>query len=183
MVPLTELWLPILLAAVLVFIASSIIHMLLTYHRSSYRKLPDEEALMAAMRKVEPGVYTFPHSKSPKEMGSPEMIEKYRKGPVGLITMMRNGPPPMGKLLTLWFLYSILIGIFAAYVAGRCLGPGAEYLAVFRLTGTVAFVAYSVSYLVNSIWWGQPWSGTFKQMFDGLVYALLTAGAFGWLWP
>jgi hypothetical protein len=28
-----------------------------------------------------------------------------------------------------------------------------------------------------------PWSIVLKESFDGLIYSLLTAGTFGWLWP
>jgi hypothetical protein len=89
----------------------------------------------------------------------------------------------MGKQLASWFLYSILVGVFAGYVAGIVLGPGAPYLTVFRTTGTVAFAGYALGLWQNSIWYGKAWSITLKSTFDGLVYALLTAGAFGWLWP
>ena len=185
MVSLTALWLPIVLSAVFVFIASSIIHMLLTYHRSNYGKLPNEDSLLAAMReaKVPPGNYGFPWCASPKEMGSTEMTGKYTQGPVGFMTVIPSGPPAMGKFLAMWFVFCLVIGVFAAYLAGRTLGPGTDYLTVFRVTGTVAFLGYGVGQATNSIWMGVAWSTSLKHMFDGLVYALLTAGAFGWLWP
>ncbi len=185
MISIAALWMPILLAAVLVFVASSVIHMVLKYHASEYRGLPDEEANLASLRGVDltPGIYTFPHCESMKEMGSPEMLEKYKRGPVGVLTVWPSAPPAMGKSLTLWFLYSVLIGVVVAYLAGRFLSPGTDYLAVFRFTGTAAFLAYGIGPIVDSIWKGAPWSGTLKAVFDGLVYSLLTAGAFGWLWP
>ena len=77
----------------------------------------------------------------------------------------------------------MVVGIFAAYIAGRALGPGAEYTSVFRFAGCTAFVGYSLAHIPRSIWYSQPWSTTFKNVFDGLIYGLLTAGAFGWLWP
>jgi hypothetical protein len=49
--------------------------------------------------------------------------------------------------------------------------------------GTAAFLAYGLANLSNSIWKGQTWSMTIKEVIDGLVFALLTAGTFGWLWP
>ena len=114
MVYVTELWLPILLSAVVVFVASSVIHMLLPYHRSEYKKLPNEEKLLEAMRNegVAPGLYTFPYAARPKDMGSAEMIEKYKRGPVGMVTVMPSRPPAMGKYLTMWFLFCVLIGVF-----------------------------------------------------------------------
>jgi hypothetical protein len=184
MVPLTALWLPILLAAVIVFIASSIMHMVLPYHRSDYQKLPDEDKVQAALRAagLERGLYVFPFC-THKEMKSPAMIEKYKQGPVGMLTVFPSGPPAMPKFLAMWFVYCLVIGFFVAYLTGRTVAPGAHYLAVFRVAGTAAFLAYGVGQLVNSIWAGQPWSVTIKHVIDGLVFSLLTAGTFGWLWP
>jgi hypothetical protein len=34
-----------------------------------------------------------------------------------------------------------------------------------------------------SIWYQRPWVVTLKSTIDGLLFACLTAGAFGWLWP
>ena len=185
MVSVVSLWLPILLSAVAVFIISSIIHMVLQYHKNDFVKLPSEEPVMGDLRKanIPPGDYHFPRAESMKDMNSPEFIEKMKKGPVGMITMMENGPPAMGKQLLLWFIYSIIVGIFAGYIAGIELAPGTHYLLVFRITGSVAFVGYSLALLQNSIWYKRNWAATLKSMFDGLIYALFTAGIFGWLWP
>ncbi len=185
MVPVMSLWIPILIAAVFVFVASSIIHMVLRYHNTDFGKVPSEDAVMDALRgfDIPPGDYVIPCPSSSKEMGTPEFVEKTKKGPVAFMTVMESGPPSMGKSLALWFLYSIVVGIFAAYVAGRALGPGAQYLAVFRFTGSTAFVGYSLALLQSSIWYKRAWSSTIKSVGDGLVYGLLTAGVFGWLWP
>ena len=185
MVSLTALWLPILLSAVIVFIASAIFHVVLPIHRNDYKKLPNEEKVLAALRNegVTPGDYAFPFPDSPKDMGSPEMIEKYNQGPVGLATVLPSAPPAMGKSLTLWFVFCLLIGVFVAYLTGRTLDAGAHYLAVFRIAGTAALLGYSAAEANSSIWKGQAWSTTAKHMAEGLVYALLTAGVFGWLWP
>jgi len=185
MVFLSALWLPIILSAVLVFIVSSIIHMVLQTHKNEYKKLPGEESIMTAMRQegVTPGQYAIPCASSMKEMGSPEMLQKYNQGPVAYMTILPSGPPAMAKGLVLWFLYSVLISVFVAYIASRTLGTGPEYLTVFRITGTVAVLAYATTYFPDSIWKGAPWSTTFKHIVDGIVYGLLTAGVFSWLWP
>jgi hypothetical protein len=184
MVPLTALWLPILLAAVIVFVASSILHMVLPYHRSDYQRLPDEDKLTAALRAagLTRGLYIFPYC-THKEMKSPAMIEKYKQGPVGMLTVFPSGPPAMPKFLAMWFAYCLVIGLFVACLTGSTVAPGAPYQAVFRVAGTAAFLGYGVGQLVNSIWAGQPWSVTIKHVIDGLLYSLLTAGTFGWLWP
>ena len=184
MVPLTALWLPILLSAVIVFIASSIMHMLLPYHRSDYSALPDEEKTLAALRAtpLKRGLYVFPFC-THKDMKSPALAEKYKQGPVGFLNILPSGPPAMPKFLSQWFVYCLVIGFFAAYLAGRTLAPGTPYPAVFRVAGTAAFMAYGLANLSNGIWKGQLWSTTIKEVIDGLVYGLLTAGTFGWLWP
>ncbi len=185
MVPIISLWIPILLSAVIVFIVSSLIHMLLPYHRSDFGKVPAEDEAMEALRKVEipPGDYVMPHAGSMKEMNSPEFIEKRDKGPAVFMTVLKSGPQSMVSNLVLWFVYSIVVSFFAAYIAGRALEPGVHYLSVFRFVGGVAFAGYSLALLQNSIWYKRKWSSTFKSMFDGFIYALVTAGTFGWLWP
>jgi len=183
-VPLTALWLPIVLSAVIVFVASSIIHMVLGYHRSDYKQLPDEERVLPGLRaaNLPRGRYHFPFC-THKDMKSPENQEKFKRGPVGFLVIYPPGFPPMGKFLSLWFVFCLLISIFVAYLTGRTLAPGTDYLHVFQIAGTAAFMAYGLSRFSDAIWKGQGWSMTIKEIIDGLIYALLTAGTFGWLWP
>jgi hypothetical protein len=186
MVGVLALWLPILVAAILVFVASSIIHMFLSYHRTDYGKVPDEDALMDAMRgfDVPPGDYVVPYAGSPDVLKSEEFQEKAKKGPIWFMTVLPGGDPfNMSGQLIQWFLYCVVVGVFAAYIAGRAVGPGAEYLSVFRFAGCTAFIGYGLAHLQRSIWYNQAWSTTAKNLLDAFVYALLTAGAFGWLWP
>jgi hypothetical protein len=184
MVPLAALWLPILVSAVMVFIASSIMHTVLPYHRGDYRQLPDEDKILAVLRGagLARGLYIFPFG-THKDMKAPAMQEKYKLGPVGMMTVFRVGPPAMPKFLAQWFAYCLIIAFFVAYLTGHTVAPGAPYLAVFRVAGTAAFLAYGLGQLSNAIWKGQSWGMTTKEVVDGLVYGLLTAGAFGWLWP
>ncbi len=185
MIPLTALWLPIVLSAVVVFAASAVLHMVLPLHRSDFKGLPDEAGIRAAIRvaKVAPGTYFFPHARDLKESQTPEMKAKFEQGPVGIMTVMRSGPPTMGKPLAIWFVFCLVVSVFVAYVTTRTLGPGTSYLSVFRIAGTVGFMGYGSAECSNSIWRGEAWSTTAKNLFDGLVYGLLTAGVFGWLWP
>jgi hypothetical protein len=185
MVPVTSLWLPILLSAVIVFVASSLIHMVLRYHRTDYSQLPKEEDVLAALRNagVAPGDYLFPWAGSAAAMKEPAYVEKRKRGPAGLITVMKSGMPSMGPYFAKWFLYCIVVGIFAAYIAGRALTSGASYLEVFRFAGCTAFVGYALALWQNTIWYGRKWTTTLKTNVDGLIYGLLTGGTFGWLWP
>ena len=184
MVPISALWLPIVLAAVIVFVASSIMHMLLKYHQSDCKRLPDEDKVLAALRGagLTRGLYMFPYT-THKEMKSPEMLEKFKQGPVGMMTLRDSGVPAMGKFMGMWFVYCLVIGFFVAYLAGRTLAPGTPYLQVHRVAGCAAFMAYGLGNLANSIWKGQPWGMTIKEVIDGLIYGALTGGTFGWLWP
>jgi hypothetical protein len=184
MVDIMTLWLPILLSAVIVFIVSSIIHMATPWHKGDYPKLESQDKVMDALRPfaISPGEYMLPKPDSMKDMKSPEFMEKMKKGPVGMLTVW-TGSTSMGKPLILWFLYSVVVGIFSAYVAGRALGAGAHYLAVFRFAGVTAFCSYALGLWQQSIWYHRPWGVTIRATIDGLIFALLTAGTFGWLWP
>ena len=185
MVSITSLWLPIVVSALFVFIASSIIHMVLAYHRSDLGGVPKEDQVMTALRPfaLPPGNYMMPHAPSMQAAKSPEFVEKFRQGPVALLTVLPSGVMNMGPSLARWFVYCVVVSIVAAYVGSRAVGPGGDYLDVFRFVGTTAFCCYAMSLPQHSIWLGRRWSATLKSMFDGLVYGLLTAGTFGWLWP
>ena len=185
MVPIPDLSLPILLSAVAVFLLSSIIHIVLKYHESDFKSIPEEDAIMDDLRKhnIPPGEYYFPRAKNSKDMRRPEFIEKMKKGPVAFITVLENAAPNMNKQLVQWFIYCIIIGIFAAYVAGRALPSSANYLEVFRFAGVTSFAGYGLALIQNSIWYKREWASTIKSLFDSLIYALFTAGIFGWLWP
>jgi hypothetical protein len=185
MVSLVSLWLPILLSAVIVFVASSILHMVLPIHRSDYRRLPSEDEVMGALRKfaIPPGDYLVPCAGSPKEMNTPAFLDKMTKGPVAFMTVMRSGRTSMAGPLVQWFVYCLVVTIFAGYITGRALGPGAHYLAVFRFAGCTAFIGYALALWQNTIWFKRDWTITLKSTVDGLIYGLLTAGTFGWLWP
>jgi len=184
MVSLSALWLPIVLSTVIVFIASSIMHTVLKYHVSDYGRLPEEDKLLSTLRaaNLKRGMYVFPYC-THQEMKSPAAIEKYKQGPVGFMTILPSGPPALPKFLGQWFVYCLVVSVFVAYITGRTVAPGVQYLAVFRVAGTVGFLAYGLGHLSDGIWKGQTWSATIKEVIDGLIYGLLTAGTFGWLWP
>ena len=184
MVTIAELWLPIVVSAVLVFLASTVIHMMLRYHKNDWSGMPDEDAVRDAMQRagIGPGDYHFPKPSSAADMKSAEYAEKVGRAPSGFMTIL---PPSdgMGKQLVHWFIYSLVVGVMVAYVTGRTTVPATEYLAVFRVSGAVAFLAYAGADPIMSIWMGRRWGSTLRNMLDGLIYALVTAGAFGWLWP
>lgn len=184
MTGLTSLWVPILVSAVFVFVASSILHMVTPWHKGDYHTLPDEAKVLEAFRAwgVPPGDYMAPRPSSPADMRSPAFKEKMQRGPVLILTVVPGGGS-MASSLAMWFVYTLAIGVFAAYIAGRALPPGAHYLQVFRFAGATAFLGYSAALWQSSIWYRRSWLTTFKLTVDGLIFGMLTAGTFGWLWP
>ena len=185
MVSLAALWMPILLSAVATFVASSLVHMVLKYHDTDFSPAPDEPAARKAIGALNltPGDYCIPRPSSAAEMKDPTYIAKLTEGPRVIMTVLPNGAPGMGPMLGQWFVFSVVVSLFAAYIASRTLAAGTPYLTVFRLTGTVAFCGYALGQWPAAIWYGRSRSATAKGTFDGLLYALLTAGVFGWCWP
>lgn len=185
MVSLMSLVVPILASAAIVFVASSLMHMVLPYHRNDFLAVPKADEVQETLRRfnIPPGDYLLPRPSSPGDVKSPEFLEKMKKGPMLVMTVMPNGQVSMGRNLALWFVYLIVVSFFSAYISGRALASGATYLAVFRFVGSTAFLSYSLALIQTSIWYRKNWSTTLKSTFDGLVYAMLTAGTFGWLWP
>lgn len=184
MVSLFSLWLPILVSAVVVFVASSVIHMMFTYHKNDLQKLPDEDGTMDALRplNIPQGDYYMPFCGTAKAMKDPVLVEKMEKGPIALITVFEKGTPKMGKQLVQWFIYILVVSIFAAYIASHALTTEATYLAVFRFVGCTAFIGYTLAIWQSYIWWKKSLRYVLTSTIDGLIYGLLTAGVFGWLW-
>ena len=185
MVPLLDLWLPIVLSAVFVFVVSSVVHMALPLHKGDFRKLANEEQVLAALRAngVQSGQYMFPCAGSMKEMGTPEMQAKLAQGPVGNMIVLPPGGHSIGRSLVQWFVLSLVLGACSGYVAGIALGPGADLNLVFRIVSTAALLGYAFSHASDSIWKGLSWGVTARFFVDGLLYALTTGATFAWLWP
>jgi len=185
MISLLSLWLPILLAAVIVFVASSVIHMAPLWHRNDFPKMPREQEVLSALRPlaIPPGDYFLPRPAGRAEMRTPEFQDMLAKGPVAVMTVMPNGMMNMTRNLVQWFVFVLVVGTFTAYISSRSLGVGAPYAKVFQIAGATAFIGYSLALCELSIWYRRSWTLTLKGCFDGLIYACLTAGTFGWLWP
>ncbi len=183
--PFGSLWLQVIVSAIVVFVASAILHMALKYHKADHQRLPGEDAVRDALGKANlaPGIYFTPYCAEMKDMNEPAMKQKFEKGPVAMVTVYPKGAPMMGKHLALWFGFCLLTSFVAAYVARITLHPGSDAMLVMRVTGTVAFAGYALPDLVHSIWKGQPWSNTARGVADGIVYAILTGLIFRLMWP
>jgi hypothetical protein len=182
---LDQLWIPIVLAAVLVFVMSSLIHMVFKWHNSDYHGFSNEDEVRAAIRKANPapGAYIVPYCADPKEMGKPEVVKKFEEGPNAFINVMKPCTPSMTKPLVLWFILALVIALLSGYLASRTVPVGAGFLAVARVVSITTFMAYAGGSVANAIWMGKTQSATVKEVLDAFLYGLVTAGAFGWLWP
>lgn len=178
---IATLWLPILISAVVVWLAGALVWVVLPWHKKDFSRLPDEDAARAALADLAPGNYMLPYCADRNELKDPAVRKKFEEGPIGFVTLVASGMPTMGGKLLGSFVYYVLVGVLCAYLVTRTVVPTTDYLEVFRVSGTVAFVAYGVAYVQDSIWFGRPWSITAKSLLDALIYALLTGGVFGWL--
>ena len=185
MIPLVELWLPIVLSAVFVFIASSIIHMVLKWHLSDYHGFSNEDEVLAAIRKgnPSPGIHMLPFCKDMKDMANPDVLAKFRQGPTGKFILRAGAEPSMGKPLLQWFVLCLVVSLLCAMLAAHTLAAGTAFQQVLCVTGTAAFMAYGIGAFIQGIWWGQPWGAVAKDAIDGVIFALVTGATFGWLWP
>jgi len=183
MVSLEQLWIPILLAAVLVFVMSSLIHMVFKWHNSEYHGVANEDEVRRVLRGNAPGQYTIPYCSDMKDMKKPDVQQKFTEGPVGMLALMRPGPPTMGPMLGMWFALNVVIAIVAGYLACKTVPIGASFLAVARVVSLTTFLAYAGGSVSHAIWMGKPWSAAAKEVLDAFIYGLVTAIAFGWLWP
>ncbi len=177
---LSALWMPIVVSAVVVFFASFITHTILPHHKSEFKKLPNEDAVLSTAAGAPPELYMFPFPASMADMKSPEFIAKTEKGPNGMLIIW---PKPVNKAenLAMTFLFYVVVGVFIAYLGWHSIDAGSTYLHRFRICGTIAFAAHGLGWMSYFIWfrYGRFW----PNFFDSVIFALLTAGVFAWLWP
>jgi len=185
MVPLAQLWIPILLSAVFVFIASSILHMMLKFwHQPDCSGFSNEEEVRAAVRKGSsgPGIYMLPYC-THDNMKSAEIQQKFKDGPIAFVFIRPGGQPNMAAPLIQWFLFCLLVSLVTAHIAGGTLAAGTAPMRVFCVSGLAALMGHAFGSIPMGIWWGQPWRSAFKHVIDGIIYALIVAGVLAWLWP
>ena len=184
MITLGMLWLPILVATAAAFIAGAVLWMVLPHHQGDFQRLPGEADVMDALRRsgAAPGQYMVPYL-TPQQRNDATAMAAIAAGPAGIVVLRRPGPPGMGKQLAQQFVYHLVVSFVVAYLATRSLSGGAEYLSVFRIVGTAAMLAYVAGVVPSAIWFGRPWRVVLHDAIDGVVWGLLTAGVFGWLWP
>lgn len=158
--------------------------MALKWHNGDYLKLANEDEVGAALRNGSPapGQYVLPHCLDHKEMASEAMQKKFNEGPIGFITIRPNGMPGMGKCLSQWFVYCLVIAAISGSIARSALGatPAAGMIAC--VVGTMSFLAFTGGSVQMGIWMGKPWRGVALDALDGAIYATICALVFSWLW-
>ncbi len=180
-----ELWKPILIGGLAIFVVSALVWTVMPHHKKEWARLQNEDAVADAIRagSPTPGLYNIPHMYDMAAMGTPEGKAKMERGPLVYLTVVPNGVPAMGPMMAKSALFNILVALFVAYVCWHTLAPGTEYLKVFRIAGTVAFMTCALGAMPESIWFGRPWKSFGLQVIDATMYALVLGGIFGWLWP
>ena len=183
MTSLSALWLPILLSAVFVFIASSVIHMATPWHKNDYQSVPQEDQVAGALRAVPPGDYLLPRPRNMEQMRSPEFAERMKQGPVLMMTVMPNGVTAMGGTMAKWFLYLLVVSFIAGGIASHVLPPNADSHVILHTTGMTAFLGFALALWQMAIWYRRSLGTTVRSTIDGLIYGLITGATFAWLWP
>ena len=184
-ISLMQMWLPIVVATFLAWIGSFVIHVAIKYHNHDYKKLPNEDEVMDAVRKGSPGlgIHTFPFCTDMSAMKDEAVQNKFKNGPVGMLTVFPDGMPNMGKAVIQQILFFLFGCTLIAYCASLALQTGADYMSVFRFVAAVGFLTFGWGVIPFAIWYGHPWSTTARYLLDALIYGLLVAGTFAWLWP
>jgi hypothetical protein len=180
---LAQLWMPIVVSAVLVFVVSAITHMLIPARQTEWGHLAKEGALQEALRGAKPGLYGFPMPADPGQRGKPAALQRFAEGPSGWLSVVPPGPINMGRNLGLSLLMNLFVSVFAAYIAAHALGVAPNYRGVFRIVGSIGFLAYAIGPIYEAIWFWKPARSLAYTAVDALLYGLVMAGTFGWLWP
>jgi hypothetical protein len=179
------LWMPILITAVLIFIASTLIHMVFKWHNSDYQQLANEDDVRAVVHasSAAPGQYMIPHCVDMKEMGGEVMMKKFNDGPVAFLTVRKNGAPAMGPTLMMWFVFTVGVAAFAGWIAMSAYAGKTDARAAGQMVGLISFMAYGCGSVPLGIWMGKPWSSVGKDLLDALIYGVISWLAFAWFWP
>jgi hypothetical protein len=183
MVTLLELWLPILVSAVLVFIASNILWMMLPFwHYRDYGSTDNDAAFVDLTKGLQPGLYIYP--KADWKTMTPEQKGEWQSGPSGTLYLKNPARFSFGSALSSYFVYALLGSFCAAYIAEETVARGADFMTVFQIAGATGAIFWAFGTNVSdSIWYGKPWTVAVKHIIDGLIFGLLIGGTFGWLWP
>lgn len=182
---IAQFWLPILLSAVAIFIASALIWMVAPHHKKEWRTHPNEAQVLAAIRGggATPGAYLIPHAQDPNAMKDPAFQARMAEGNVGTLFLRPPGMPSMGRLMGQQFIYFLVVTALIAVLMVVVLPPSEGFMIVLKSVGLAAFMAYGFAVIPESIWFGRPWKSCVLTLVDAAIYAAITAAIFAKFWP
>ena len=183
-----QLWLPIVLSAVILFIASSVIWMFAPHHKTEWKEPPQVDALRTFLRQsgITAGAFVFPHMTAADRADKAKAAEKMKQaeeGPAGVLFLRAPGPMGMGRMMVQQFVFFLVVAALIALLDVHMMDRGTVYLAVFKRDAIIAFLTFGLGTAPESIWFARPWKSFWLQAIDAAIYAGLLAGTFGWLWP
>jgi hypothetical protein len=89
----------------------------------------------------------------------------------------------MGKSLGLWFVWTLVVASFASLVALHTIPLNGDAHMAAHVIALISFVMYGAGSVQDFIWMGKPFSSMMKYLLDALIYSVVTALSFMWLWP
>src|SRR5882672_6740039 len=161
---LSHLWLPIIVATVVMFVLSALMWTAMPHHKKEFRGVPDEDALLALLRKasLEPGNYTFPWC-SPEHRSDKAKTDawkqKWAQGPAGTLSIAPRGPMSMGKMMGQSIVLYLVVNFFLGAVGAHAIRFDTQptFHHVFVVISLAAFMAYFFATVPECIWFGKPW--------------------------
>jgi hypothetical protein len=176
-----ELWLPVVVSGVALFIASWAAWMLLPHHKKEWGRLPEEDAIMNALKSanIPAGQFMFPCPVTPNDWKTADFKAKMQAGPNGNLVVW-SGPCSMGKNMACTVLFFLVANFVIAYLAAQALAPGSDLMKVFQFVGTAGILTYGTANILNGIWFGRK---MVADIVDGIVYGLITGAIFAAMWP
>ena len=182
MAELISLWIPIVAAALATHIASTIAWTVAPHHKPDVTPLPDDQLIGELIKKnnLGPGAYMFPGIDY-NDWNNPEVKARFDAGPFGMVMIWNK--PNMGINIGLTLLFFFVASFFLGYVASVALEPGAPFMKVFQLVGTVGVMTYCFASVPNDIWFRRPTRWFLTNKLDGIIYGLIAGLVFASLWP
>jgi len=180
---LTQLWLPIVVSAAAVWVASAVVWMALPHHKKDWKAMPDEAAFYRAFDtlKIPPGNYGFPECKNKAQRSDPEVKRRWEAGEMGLLSVW--GKVNMGRNMVVTFIVYLAISLFVGYIGKHGVKPNASFSEAFQVLGTAGVLAYAFGHIPQGVWFAQYPRAILMCVLDGIAYGLITGAIFAAMWP
>ncbi|MBS0186489.1 MAG: hypothetical protein JSS51_00370 [Planctomycetes bacterium] len=186
---LSQLWLPILISGVSVWIASFIAWMMIGHHRKDRDAIPGggEQAFMDTVTRmnIKPGNYGFPdfcqHDNLPRQERMAARKALYDRRPMGTLRVW--GEMNMGVNMLVTFLFYLVTSAMIGYLTWAAFGRGASAGKIVQVAGTAGILAYCFASFPHDIWFQKKRRAMMMDWLDGIVFGLITGAIFAWLWP